>query len=427
MHTRPRRARSSFLCLPVARPPARARARFDEAWFERLLARLAGPAGASEASRASHLAETGPTSQGTPLQWRQDWGEAPDVGRFVNRTEELALLRDWVLAGRCRLLALLGMGGIGKTSLAAKLAQDVASGFERVYWRSLRDAQPASEWLAGAIGFLSDHQVAPPATAAERLTVLLQLLRERRCLLVLDNLEALLEPGATDGRYQAGLGEYRHLLQALGGAAHESCVVLTSREAPAELSALVGGAVRTLRLGGLNARAVQVVLAPQQLVGTSKHWTELTARLGGNPRALKMVGASIGELFGGDIGAFLDEAGAHNVFGGVRRLLAEQVERSSATERHVLRVLAAERELVTVSGLLAALGPRFGRSAVLAAIEVLGRRSLIECAETPGAAAFTLPAVVLEYVVALMVENTSGENDPPVERTPWHQVVPAAA
>jgi hypothetical protein len=40
-------------------------------------------------------------------------------------------------------------GGIGKTSLVAKLSQDVVPRFERVYWRSLRDALQLSEWLAG--------------------------------------------------------------------------------------------------------------------------------------------------------------------------------------------------------------------------------------------------------------------------------------
>jgi hypothetical protein len=41
------------------------------------------------------------------------------------------------------------------------LAQSVAPAFERVYWRSLRNAPPVNEWLAGAIGFLSDQQSAP--------------------------------------------------------------------------------------------------------------------------------------------------------------------------------------------------------------------------------------------------------------------------
>ena len=74
-------------------------------------------------------------------------------------------------------------------------------------------ALPVSEWLAGAIGFLSDQQVVPPSADSERILVLLRLLRERRCLLVLDNFETLFEP---EGRYRAGLAGYGRLLQAAG-------------------------------------------------------------------------------------------------------------------------------------------------------------------------------------------------------------------
>src|SRR5438270_8616057 len=97
---------------------------FDEAWFATLLAARAAPPSVERA---------------------QDWGEATDTLGFVGRADELALLRRWVLDEGRRLIAILGMGGIGKTSLAARLAQDVAPSFERVYWRSLRDAQPVSE------------------------------------------------------------------------------------------------------------------------------------------------------------------------------------------------------------------------------------------------------------------------------------------
>jgi hypothetical protein len=104
------------------------------------------------------------------------------------------------------------MGGIGKTSLAARLAHEVAPRFERVYWRSLRDAPPPGEWLSGAIGFLSEQQVVPPAAESERLAALLGLLRTRRCLLVLDNFETL---GPADkGLYRQARGY--GLLRAFG-------------------------------------------------------------------------------------------------------------------------------------------------------------------------------------------------------------------
>jgi NB-ARC domain len=67
---------------------------------------------------------------------RIDWGEAVDASIFYGRTSELETLEKWIVSDRCRLVALLGMGGIGKTSLAAKLGEKVQYEFDYVVWRS---------------------------------------------------------------------------------------------------------------------------------------------------------------------------------------------------------------------------------------------------------------------------------------------------
>src|SRR3954452_10101498 len=53
------------------------------------------------------------------------------------------------------------------------------------------------------------------------------------------NLETLLEPADREGCYRDGYAGFATLLQALGETTHQSCLVLTGREAPAELA--VGG------------------------------------------------------------------------------------------------------------------------------------------------------------------------------------------
>ncbi|NJN30812.1 MAG: ATP-binding protein [Synechococcales cyanobacterium RM1_1_8] len=185
---------------------------------------------------------------------RCDWDEAPDVSLFYGRQAELDQLTGLIAgagentAGEgsppgevgcrlvgCRLVALLGLGGMGKTYLAAKFAQQVQSQFGAVVWRSLRNAPPLAELIVELVAFLSQQQ-----TIQGNQHQLLGLLRQGRCLLVLDNAETLLQEG-TSGQYRQGYGDYGPFFRALGEAAHQSLVLITSREKLPEIARLEGG------------------------------------------------------------------------------------------------------------------------------------------------------------------------------------------
>jgi WD40 repeat protein/transcriptional regulator with XRE-family HTH domain len=390
----------------AAREAPRMHDSFDEEWFAGLLVARASqtPHPRRDAHQIAAAADADIGSGGR----LQDWGEAPDTAGFVGRVDELARLRSWLLEEHCRVVALLGMGGIGKTSLAARLALSVAPSFPRLYWRSLRNAPPASDWLAGAIGFLSEQHLVPPASEQERTIALLQLLRARRCLLVLDNSETLFEPGQREGRYRDGMVGYGRVLQAVGESSHQSCLVLTSREAPPEM-AVLGAGVRALELHGLSVAEAQAMLVDKQLIGDAEAWLSLAERYSGNGLALKIVGETIRQVYDGDVSAFLEEAIATygTVFGGIRRLLDAQAARLSTIERDVLSRMAVEREPIGLAELSADMTPSFGQSSVIEAIETLRRRSLVEPAD--GGARFTLQSMVLEYVTDRLVDTVSDE------------------
>jgi hypothetical protein len=64
--------------------------------------------------------------------------------------------------------------------------------------------------------------------------------------------------------------------------------------------------VRVLRLSGLAESASQDLLANKNLSGTPHDWQQLIYFYSGNPLALKIVGATVRDLFG-DIAAFVQE------------------------------------------------------------------------------------------------------------------------
>lgn len=75
------------------------------------------------------------------------WSSAPDVASFQGREDEYTTLSQWIEGDGCRLVGVLGMGGVGKTLLATKVMVDVADGFDGIIWRSLRYAQPLEQLL----------------------------------------------------------------------------------------------------------------------------------------------------------------------------------------------------------------------------------------------------------------------------------------
>ncbi|WP_159786208.1 NB-ARC domain-containing protein [Sodalinema gerasimenkoae] len=330
------------------------------------------------------------------------WGEAIDVSHFYGRQKELEALEQWILLDHCRLIALLGMGGMGKTALSIKLAQTVQPHFEFVVWRSLRDAPQLSDVLADILPILSQQQevkLRPGQTA--QISQLMHYLRQHRCLLVLDNAETILQTGQTVSHYLPGYEAYGDLLQQVGEGIHQSCVILTSREKPGEIAVLEGNylPVRSHALPGLKAPDSQALFQAKGLTGATSDHQQLIDHYRGNPLALQMVATTIRDLFGGSIAEFLQEETV--VFSNMRRLLQQQCDRISNLEHQVMTWLAIHREWVTLAQLQADVGTAIPRQQLLEAVDALNRRSLIERGEF----GFTQQPVVMEYWVEGLLER----------------------
>jgi len=114
----------------------------------------------------------------------------PSPTPFVGREAELTELAEHLANPDCRLLTLAGPGGIGKTRLALQVAADQVGAFSHgVYLVSLAPVSSA-ERLVPAIGDALNLPLDGRRRPKEQL---LNYLRERELLLVLDNVEHVLE------------------------------------------------------------------------------------------------------------------------------------------------------------------------------------------------------------------------------------------
>ena len=355
------------------------------------------------------LAPPPPDSQISPER-RRDWGEAPDVSIFYGRSGELNTLEQWIVKEGCRVAAILGMGGMGKTSLSVKLAKEIEANFDWVIWRSLRQAPPVKEILGSVLEFISPNTIAYlPEDVGDRISQLIDLLQARRCLLVLDSAEAILQPGELAGRYAEGYEDYKELIERVATEPHQSCLVVTSLEQIEDIALLEG---KTLPVRALNLRDLQdgdawEIFRSKGLL-EEQSWPELTKLYGGNPLVLKIVATTIKELFGGKVVEFLKHKSF--VFGNIRELLDFQFARLSEFEQEILYWLAIEGQPISYLTLQDKLAASLSETGLMEALESLRRRALIErSTEAEEITRFGLQPVVMEYITGQLISQVSKE------------------
>ncbi|PSB13457.1 hypothetical protein C7B76_19800 [filamentous cyanobacterium CCP2] len=353
-----------------------------------------------------------PIASGTALSSQrdnpcQDWDNAVDVTVFYGREAELAHLWQWIVTDRCRVVGLLGIGGIGKSTIAVKAALQMQSEFEVVVWRSLANAPSLDDLLTSLLKFLMPLQgddPVIPATLDEKLSKAMQYLRLQRCLLILDNAETILQSEQV-GQWRSGYEAYGQFLRMLGETPHQSCLLLTSREKPREMALMEGeqSLVKTLPLSGLTPDDGRAIFGQKGIfTGSEAEWQTLVNHYGGNPLALKMVAAATQDLFNNSICEFLEYLRQRIfVFEDIRDLLDRQFNRLSEAEQKTLFWFAIHREPLTITDIQNSVIGSVQQQSIPQHINSLFRRSLLEKKDR----AFSLQPVVMEYVTERFIQR----------------------
>ncbi|MEB3282251.1 MAG: NB-ARC domain-containing protein [Lyngbya sp.] len=321
-----------------------------------------------------------PISTSTPLTTpspakpkKIDCIEAIDVSTFLGRETELTTLKHWIIEDRCRVVAISGIQGVGKTSLASKLAGQIQNDFEYIIWRNLDHSPPFTHLMTDLIQFFSESSTPDQpeeylisqlfkklvqsrvstsnfnqsVVIADGIRTLITFLEKHRCLIILDNWESLFKPNTLVGHYKEGYQAYGDFLNKMGQFIHQSCLLITSSETPRTISRLTGKnqAVCYLKVKGLKPQNAQKLLKHEGIV-EEENLEQLVSEYNGNPLALQTIGKTIQTVFAGNTTEFINYPAFFGEFGD---RLNRQFQRLSKTEKMVLYKIANSKTALTLT------------------------------------------------------------------------------
>lgn len=324
-----------------------------------------------------------------------DWGGAGEPPVLEGREAELRLLNDWILDTRCRLIGIFGLGGVGKTAIAIRIAETLKNEFDYLIWRSLRNAPPFEQTIDDLLSCFPEYQGETAATPDSKIVTLIDCLNQHRCLLILDNWTSVLQANSYTGVFQKNYEQYGQLMRQIGQSRHQSCLIITSREQPGSTAFNEGQAspIRSLKLAGLDKKAGIKFLRDLGLTDLDKYLGELNQYYEGNPLALKIVTKTIQDLFEGNVSEFLQYEGL--IYGGVRNLIEQQLQRLSPSEIQLMQYLARDKNQAAISELQEYMAASQSQEQTLETVESLYRRSLLQKQGTQ----FTQTRIIREYIL----------------------------
>jgi hypothetical protein len=336
--------------------------------------------------------ETSNTKQ--PETLHQDLSEMPELGTFYSRTPELQTLTNWILQQHSHLIALTGISGIGKTSLAVKLVQQIKNQFDYIIWRTIDASHTIDEFQNELIQLFSQSEKLDTPTTNPKPLPLIKYLQKYRCLIILDDIHNLFSSGELAGKYKPEYEEYRSFFKQIEKLSHQSCFLLIGWEQPRKIPQIENEntPIHTLQITGLDTAAAGEILRDKGLAEIN-NYSALIDCYQGNPLWLKSVATLIREL-----GGYVTELLPDDIIllpEDLKDILEEQFSRLSEIEKQVISLLAKESEPINLAKLLE--NSRITSSDLPNVLQSLSRRCLIE----QQGSFYTLPPVLREYIKGL--------------------------
>jgi hypothetical protein len=352
---------------------------------------------------------------------RYDWGEEEGENTekicFYGREEELQTLQNCCVTENCRLICVLGMRGMGKSTLVRRFVDSNPQLFDRVIRRSLLHSPVLTDLVEDLLQFLAAQTTTEfPSSFAERLELLISHLKQYRCLIILDDIESILQPQTQAGQYRCGYDDYALLWRAIASLQPQSCLILLTSEKPQDLGILettYPAVVKTLHLDGLKLeeahQLVQDYGAPQF---TPEIWQGIHNHYGGNPLALKIATIAAADMARDrgrkiqDLVSLLDDP--YYRFDRIEDSMSRQLDRLSEVEKQIVYCLAISREPISITDISQYRLTQIPHKELLTALQSLQRR----CVTIRPDRLWSLQPVMMEYVTNRLITEIIDELSP---------------
>ena len=227
---------------------------------------------------------------------------APTILQFYNREPELEKLSNWIFDQNTRLISVLGLSGIGKSHLVRKFIDLNSDQFQVIIWRSLKYSEPL-ELLINDILNIYEKEI--KTNTNHKLKQLFESFTEKRCLIILDDLQNIFMSGAFAGQYKPEYQDYQDFFKKIMTTEHHSHVIVISQEKCQDMESLDEELypIKCLDLSGLS----DVNILKNTGLKDEDRWSNLINLYEGNPFYLKTIANSIRSVFNGYVSDFLAE------------------------------------------------------------------------------------------------------------------------
>ncbi|TAF05893.1 MAG: AAA family ATPase [Nostocales cyanobacterium] len=316
---------------------------------------------------------------------------ASKIINFYNRETELKTLSNWILNQKTPLISVLGLSGIGKTTLVKRFVDLNLQQFEVIIWRSLKFPKSLNLLIDDLLNVCKQET---KEVIDDKLKQLFDIFKDKKCLIILDNLENIFIHRQYAGQYKPEHQDYQTFLQMITGIEHQSSIILISQEKCQEMISLDSELYPShcLELSGLGDAATEIL--KNQRLQDEEVWLNLIKLYEGHPRYLQYISILIKEVFQGEVAEFLKE---NNL------ILTEDIKsmfyltwmRLSEVEKQMLLEVSQTKQPLSRDEIKKLLSP--SSTDVINGIQSLNRRFLLTKSET-NEKLFNLSPVLKAYL-----------------------------